>query len=300
MHRVVITGGSGLIGSYLSTLLAGDGWQVVHLTRGGNKNVRYKSFRWDPESGYCDTDAFREGDAIIHLAGANIGDGRWSEARKRKIISSRTLSGQLLHKMTVGTGKIPSVFITASGVNYYGSENSDRIFVESDPPARDFLGETCRLWEAAADLFIGAGVRVVKLRTAVVLARSGSALNRITAPSRAGLVVRFAPGEQYFPWIHIADLCSIYHKALTDTAMSGPFNAVAPHHVTHDQLMSEVARQKRLPVFLPHVPAWLLRVVLGEMAVVLTTGSRISPDHLSSAGYRFRYPDISSALRACL
>jgi uncharacterized protein (TIGR01777 family) len=300
MHRVVITGGSGLIGSYLSTLLAGDGWQVVHLTRGGNKNVRYKSFRWDPESGYCDTDAFREGDAIIHLAGANIGDGRWSEARKRKIISSRTLSGQLLHKMTVGTGKIPSVFITASGVNYYGSENSDRIFVESDPPARDFLGETCRLWEAAADLFIGAGVRVVKLRTAVVLARSGSALNRITAPARAGLVVRFAPGEQYFPWIQITDLCSIYHKALTDTSMSGPFNAVAPHHITYDQLMGEVARQKQLPMFLPRVPAWLLHCVFGEMAVILTTGSRISPDHLSSTGFRFRYPDISSALRACL
>ena len=300
MHRVVITGGSGLIGSYLSTLLAAEGWLVVHLTRGGKMNGRYQAYRWDPESGYCDPDAFREGDAIIHLAAANIGDGRWSESRKSEIIRSRTVSGQLLHRMTVGTGKIPSVFITASGVNYYGSENSERIFTEPDPPAGDFLGETCRLWEATADLFTGAGVRVVKLRTAVVLARSGSALNRMTAPARAGLIVRFAPGDQYFPWIHIADLCSIYHKALTDSTMSGPFSAVAPHHVTHDKVMGEVARLKRLPVFLPRLPAWLLRVVLGEMAVILTTGSRISSDHLSSTGYRFRYPDISSALRACL
>jgi NAD dependent epimerase/dehydratase family enzyme len=141
---------------------------------------------------------------------------------------------------------------------------------------------------------------VVKLRTAVVLARSGSALSKMTAPSKAGVITRLAPGDQYFPWIHIADLCGIYQKALTDSTMSGPFNAAAPHHITHDQLMSEVARQKHLPVFLPHVPVWLLKAVLGEMAVILTAGNRISSDRLSGTGFRFRYPDISSALRACL
>jgi len=113
------------------------------------------------------------------------------------------------------------------------------------------------------------------------------------------LIVRLGKGDQYFPWIHIDDLSAVYHKALTDTAMSGPYNAVAPHQVTHDMLMSEVARQRGLPVFLPHVPGWLLRSVLGEMAVVLTEGSRISSDRLSETGFRFRYPDISSALRAC-
>jgi len=299
MQRVVITGGTGLIGLRLSKLLAGEGWHVVHLTRGKSKESKYPSFRWDPESGYCDTDAFREGDAIIHLAGSNIGEGRWSDARKREIIRSRTVTGELLNRMTVGSGIIPSVFITASGVNYYGSEITERIFTESDPPAGDFLGETCRLWEAAADPFAEAGVRVVKVRTAVVLASSGSALNKMTAPTRAGLVVRLGPGNQYFPWIHIDDLCNVYYKTLTDSAMSGPYNAAAPHHVTHDMLMREVARQKGLPVFLPHVPAWLLRVVLGEMSVLLTTGSRISGERLSAAGFQFRYPDISSALRAC-
>lgn len=300
MHRVVITGGSGLIGSYLSTLLEAEGWQVIHLTRSDPGTGKYPSFKWDPDSGYCDSEAFREGDAIIHLAAANIGEGRWTEARKREIRNSRTVSGELLHKVTVGSGKVPSVFITASGVNYYGSEKSEKIFTEADPPAPDFLGETCRLWEAAADSFSEAGVRVVKLRTSVVLAHTGSALNRMTAPARAGLIVRLAPGDQYFPWIHISDLCNIYHKALTDNSMSGPYNAAAPHHVTHDQLMNEVARQKHLPVFLPHVPKWLLRAVLGEMAVILTAGSKISSDRLSGTGFRFRYPDISSALRACM
>jgi hypothetical protein len=299
MRRVVITGGSGLIGTHLSTLMAGEGWHVVHLTRSKFKGGRYQSYRWDPESGYCDRETFREGDAIIHLAGSNIGQGRWTGSRRREIIGSRIVTGELLSRMTVGSGIIPSVFITASGVNYYGSETSEKIYTETDPPAGDFLGETCRLWEAAADPFTEAGVRVVKVRTAVVLARYGSALNRMTAPAKAGLVVRLGPGNQYFSWIHIDDLCRVYYQTLTDDTMSGPFNAVAPHQVTHDMLMSEVARHKRLPVFLPHVPEWLLRAVLGEMSVILTKGSRISSDRLSGTGFRFRYPDISSALRVC-
>jgi uncharacterized protein (TIGR01777 family) len=299
MRRAVITGGTGLIGSRLSKLLEQEGWHVVHLTRGETRGSKYQSFRWDPASGYCDADAIREGDAIIQLAGSNIGSGRWSKARRKEIISSRTVTGELLHRMSVGSGIMPSVFITASGVNYYGSEVSEQIFTESDPAAGDFLGETCRLWEAAADRFAGAGVRTVKLRTAVVLASSGSALNRMTAPTRAGLVVRLGPGNQYFPWIHIDDLCRVYHKALTDSNMSGPYNAAAPQYVTHDMLMREVARQKGLPVFLPRVPAWLLGAVLGEMSLLLTTGSRISAERLSAAGFQFSYPDISSALRAC-
>lgn len=300
MHRVVITGGTGLIGSRLSTLLAAEGWHVVHLTRNGKKRARYESFRWDPASGFCDPNAFRQGDAIIHLAASNIGEGRWTSARKNEIRLSRTVTGHLLHRMTAGAGIIPSVFITASGVNYYGSGISEHTFSEGDPPADDFLGETCRLWEAAADNFAEAGTRIVKLRTAVVLASAGSALNRMTAPARAGLIVRLAPGNQYFPWIHIDDLCSIYHKAVSDHTISGPYNAVAPHHVTHDILMGEVARQKHLPLFLPRVPEWVLNAVFGEMATVLTRGSRISSDRLSATGFRFRYPDISSALRACL
>lgn len=300
MKRVVITGGTGLIGSHLSELLSAEGFEVVHLTRTVRPGGKYKSYRWDPQNGYCDPEAIEEGDAIIHLAGANIGGKLWSKTRKREIISSRTETAGLLFSVSAGRGIRPSAFITASGVNFYGSKTTQNIYSESDPPADDFLGETCRLWEAAADPFAAAGIRVVKVRTAVVLASSGSALSKMTFPATAGLVVRFGPGSQYFPWIHIDDLCRIYLRAVTDSAMAGPFNAATPDHITHDMLMREVARQKRLPVFLPHVPAWLLKATMGEMSVVLTGGSRISSKRLSDSGFEFKFADIASALRDCL
>ena len=299
MQRVVITGGAGLIGRDLSSILIKNSYEVVHLSRRAPTDVGYRSYRWDPGSGYCDSDAFREGDVIIHLAGANIGARRWSSERKREIINSRVITAGLIYQSTIMAGIIPSAFITASATGIYGSLISDKIHMESDLPANDFLGETCRLWEEAADRFADAGVRVVKVRTAVVLAPHGSALSKLTLPARAGLIVRMGPGNQYFPWIHIDDLCHIYLKAVSDTMMSGPYNASAPHHITLDMLMTEIARQRRLPVILPRVPPWLLRMALGEMSVVLTTGSRVSSEHITRSGYSFTYPDITSALKAC-
>ncbi len=299
MRRVVITGGTGFVGSQLSVLLEKEDYDVVHLSRSRKPGERFRSYRWDPESGYCDNDAFKEGDTVIHLAGANIGEKRWSARRKREIISSRTETASLIYDATVASGIRPDAFITASGKDFYGTRFLEKIFSESDPPGTDFMAETCRLWEAAADPFEASGVRVVRIRTAVVLAPKGSAISKLTAPAGIGLIIRLGPGNQYFPWIHIDDLCNVYLKAVSDSTMSGPFNASVPDHITHDMLMSVLARQKHLPVFLPHVPSWLLRLILGEMSVVLTTGSRISPDRLIRSGFEFRYPDIDRALRAC-
>jgi uncharacterized protein (TIGR01777 family) len=299
MQRVVISGGSGLVGRHLSSMLGRDNFDVVHLSHRKGRKTGYHTYFWDPAKGYCDSEAFHDGDAIIHLAGANIGGRRWTGDRKREIVDSRTKTAKLLYEYSVGAGIIPSVFVTASATGIYGSSITENVFEESDPPADDFLGETCRLWEAGAEPFRAAGVRVVIIRTAPVLAPTGSVLSKMTAAAKAGLIVRVAPGNQYFPWIHINDLCRIYVKSVSDTDMSGPYNASAPDHITHDMFMSEVARQKRLPVFLPHVPVWLMRVVLGEMSVVLTTGSRISSRRLEDAGFGFSYPDIKSALGAC-
>ena len=299
MQRIVITGAGGLIGSRLSGMLSDEGFDVVHLTRNKTKGDKYKSFMWDPDAGICDADAFNEGDIIIHLAGANIGEKRWSPERKREILDSRIKSAGLLSAATIEKGILPSAFISASATGIYGSVISQRIFTENDPPASDFLGETCRLWEAAADPFEAAGIRVVKIRTSVVLAPGGSALSKLRAPAAAGMIIRFAPGHQFFPWIHIDDLCQVYRKAVADAGMTGIFNAVSPEHITHDMLMREIAKQKRLPVFLPCIPEWLARLMLGEMSVVITTGSRVSCDKLTLTGFEFRFPDIRSALKAC-
>jgi uncharacterized protein (TIGR01777 family) len=298
MRRVVITGGTGLVGMHLSALLEKEKYDVVHLSRNRRPEERFNSYHWEPESGYCDKDAFKDGDTVIHLAGANIGEKRWTAQRKRVIISSRTETARLIYDASVASGIRPDAFITASGKDIYGSGISEKIYKETDPPGTDFMAETCRLWEAAADPFEAAGVRVVKIRTALVLAPEGSAISKLKAPARAGLIIRLGTGRQYFPWIHIDDLCNVYLKAVTDSTMSGSFNASAPDHITHDMLMSAIARQKHLPVFLPHVPKWLLHLILGEMSVVLTTGSRISPDRLISSGFEFRYPDIDQALSA--
>jgi uncharacterized protein (TIGR01777 family) len=299
MRRVVITGGTGLVGMHLSALLEKEKYDVAHLTRSRKPGTRFRSYRWDPESGYCDKDAFRDGDTVIHLAGSNIGEKRWNAKRKKEILISRTETARLIYDAFVASGIRPDAFITASGKDYYGSGISEKIYTETDPPGSDFMAETCRSWEAAADPFEAAGVRVTKIRTALVLARKGSALSKLKAPARAGLIIRLGTGKQYFPWIHIDDLCSVYLKAVSDSTMSGPFNASAPDHITHDMLMDAIARQRHLPVLLPHVPPWLLHLVLGEMSVVLTSGSRISPDRLIRSGFEFKYPDIDQALRAC-
>jgi hypothetical protein len=299
MERVVITGGTGLVGTHLSALLEKAAYDVVHLSRRRQTGERYKSFRWDPDSGFCDKNAFNDGDTVIHLAGVNIGEKRWSKRRKNEIVSSRVESAKLVFRASVESGIRLRAFITASGKDYYGAGVSDKIYNETDPPGSDFMAETCRLWEAAADPFGAAGTRVVKIRTSLVLAPEGSALSKLRAPAAAGLIIRLGPGRQYFPWIHIDDLCNVYLKAVRDSAMTGPYNASAPGHITHDMLMNEIARQKHLPVFLPHVPQWMLRLILGEMSMVLTTGSRIAPDRLLHAGFEFKYPEIAQALRAC-
>src|SRR5512133_1401561 len=199
MQRVVMTGASGLIGSRLSPLLEEEGYDVVHLTRERKNGDGNKSFVWDPSGSFADSDAFRPGDIIIHLAGANIGAGRWTRKRKEEIISSRVNSAGLLFAMTVNAGIIPSAFVTASASGYYGAVTGQKIFTETDPPAADFLGETCRKWEEAALPFAQNGVRTVMIRTSVVFAATGSALSKMKMPAAAGLIVRPGPGYQYFP-----------------------------------------------------------------------------------------------------
>jgi uncharacterized protein (TIGR01777 family) len=293
---VLITGGSGLIGKYLTSTLLGEGYDVAHLSRRANQFGRVRVFRWNPEKGVLDPAVFNGIGTIINLAGANIGDGRWTRGRKEEILNSRTKGISLLHRTIVENSIDIKAFISASAIGYYGSVSSERIFTEEDGPGTGFLGNTCRLWEEAADLFASSGIRTVKIRTGVVLEKNDSALRKMMIPAKIGLIVRTGSGRQYMPWIHILDICGIYMKAVKDLNMSGVYNAVSPKHTTHDEFMKTLAGVMGLPVVLPPVPSSLVKAALGEMADVVLKGSRVSSQKIINAGYHFSFGNLHDAL----
>jgi len=297
---VLITGGSGLIGKYLTSALLGEGYDVAHLSRKANQFGRVRVFRWNPEKGVIDPDVFNGIGTIISLAGENIGNGRWTRKRKEAILNSRTEGIRLMHRTIIENSIDIKTFISASAIGYYGSLSSERIFTEDDKPGVGFLGETCRLWEEAADLFSASGIRTVKIRTGVVLEKNDSALRKMMIPAKFGLIVRTGSGRQYMPWIHILDICGIYLKAVRDEKMAGAYNAVSPQHITHNEFMKALAGAMGLPLFLPPMPSFLVRSVLGEMADVVLKGSRISSEKLAGAGYNFSFPEINKALKNVL
>lgn len=297
---VLITGGSGLIGRYLTSVLLEGGYRVSHLSRKTNQFGKVRVFRWDPEKGILDPLVFEGVDYIVNLAGANIGEKRWTGVRKREIESSRIDSAKLLFRV-IKENKIPiKGFISASAVGYYGSITSDRIFTENDQPADDFLGTVCRKWEEAADHFYGIGVRVVKIRTGVVMEKSDSALSKMMIPARFGFLVQTGNGRQYMPWIHISDLCNIYLKAITDKEMNGAYNAVSPQQVTHKVFVKTLSQVIGRPVLPVPVPNIILKAALGEMSDVVLKGSRVSAEKISKSGYTFLYPELAGALKEVL
>lgn len=293
---VLITGGSGLVGRYLTSALLSEGFNVSHLSRGTNQFGKVRVFRWDPSRGILDRGVFDGIDYVINLSGANLGQGRWTEKRKKEILSSRVDSIRLLHNVISDNGISLKAFITASAIGYYGTVNSEEIFTESDQPGTDFLAIVCRKWEEAADLFSESGIRTVKIRAAVVLEKNDSVLSRMMKPAKSGFLVQTGNGGQYMPWIHITDLCNIYIKAINDQVMTGPYNAASPEHVTLKEFMNTLSLVMNRPVFPIHVPAWQLKIIFGEMAGIILKGSRISSDKIKGAGYHFLYSNLRYAL----
>ena len=294
--KILITGGSGLVGSHLIPLLLSKGYNVSCLTRGSDLFPGINTYKWDPERGIIEPNAIDGIDYIVHLAGANIGEKRWTKERKKEIAGSRVNSAIFLHHLVREKGVKLKAFISASATGYYGSVTSEKIFREEDPPSEDFLGTTCRQWEEAADLFSKSGIRTVKIRTAVVLEKNDSALTKLMRPATYGLVIRTGNGRQFMPWIHFSDLCKIYLKAIEDPDVSGAYNAASPHHVTHNEFMVTLAEILKKPVILPPVPAFIIRAFIGEMADVILNGSRISSEKITKAGYKFVFNNLEDAL----
>ena len=296
MAKVLITGGTGLVGTHLSRKLQEMGYEVGILSRTKRNENKLHTYIWDYNKNEIDKDAINTSDYIIHLAGVNLGERRWTSNRRQLVFDSRIKSAELIYNnMDKGNNRLMA-FITASAIGYYGAITYDKVFSETEPPADDFLGQTCKKWEQVADRFTDIGIRTVKIRTGVVLSKQGGVLPKIIIPIKLGIGSAIGDGNQYFPWIHIDDLCSIYLKAIEDTKMIGAYNAVAPEYITNRQFMETIARNLDKPFWFPKIPAIAIKVILGKMSEMILTGSRISSDKIKNSGFVFRYPNLESAL----
>jgi uncharacterized protein len=297
MATILITGGSGMIGRFLADHMMRAGFDVVFLS--GSKKVipGIKTYYWDCENGIIDNNAFTDVSFIIHLAGANIGEKRWTAQRKKLILESRVNSAELLFSKVKELKVNLKAFITASAIGIYGSNTTDKIFTENDTSAPDFLGEVCAKWEAAADKFEGLGVRTVKIRTGIVLATNGGVLARLIMPFKFGVGVGLGTGKQYFPWIHIFDLANIYQEAIENSQMHGAYNAVVPEQIKSDDFLRTLAKVLNRPFWLPNIPVFVLRLLMGEMSQILTGGSGIFPKKLQDMNFKFKFCSAEEALK---
>jgi uncharacterized protein len=294
--KIVITGGSGLIGRMLISRLVAKGYRVTLLSRHRKNDLQVPVCHWNPGRKTIDPDALQDAEAIIHLAGTGIGDQRWTRKRKREIISSRVDTALFLLEEVQKAALPLKTFISSSATGYYGAITTPRIYKEEDFPAGDFLGQTCSLWEEVADRFAETGARVVKIRTGIVLSGEGGALPRMTAPVRLAISPVFGKGKQWIPWIHISDLCDLYIKALEDPSMEGAYNGVSPQAVTGRDFMREAANAMGKPFIPLCVPPFSMKWILGEMSAILLEGSRVSCGKALQAGFDFRYPDLNTAM----
>lgn len=292
MSTVLLTGSTGLVGKSLTGLLKRSGYTVRQFTTRRELAQQEGYFCWNPATGECDERAFDGAEYIIHLAGSSIGAGRWTAQRKKEILESRTHSTALLFEKVQLLSPPLKAFVSASATGYYGSATTGTVFDEYSPAGTDFLAGVCIAWEKAADRFQQAGIRTVKMRTGVVLAKGAPALDKMLLPIKLGVGGPLGNGRQYMPWIHLDDLCALYLRALEDETMTGAWNAVAPEHITNRELMKTLAKKLGKPFFFPPVPAFLLKLLLGEMAVIITEGSRVTSRRLKAAGYEFNYSEI--------
>jgi len=300
-QRVLITGGTGLIGKHLTKLLLGKGYQVSLLSRGREKIDGVEVYNWDVREGYIESGALENIDYLIHLAGAGVADERWSEERKKLIVESRTRTIELIAKKLNETGTRPRVFVSASGSSYYGEDTGNRHHIEETPPGNDFLSRVTVAWEKAADSIAALGIRTVKLRTGIVLTKEGGALEKMAQPARFGFGATLGSGNQWVSWIHIDDICRMYLEAMENESWVGPYNAVTANPVTNEELTKQICRVLHRPQWLPNVPSFALRMVFGEMAnVVLGSNCVVNWRIAKETDFQYEFPKLGLALEQIL
>jgi uncharacterized protein (TIGR01777 family) len=294
---VGISGATGLIGAALQQQLRASGHRVLTLVR-RREQANEGSIWWDPSSPDNDLSALAGARAVVHLAGENVAQRRWSEAQKRRIHDSRQLGTENLSRSLAKLDPRPSLLISASGIGFYGNRG-ERLMDETEPAGPGFLSRVCIAWEAGADAARAAGIRVVHPRIGMVLAAEGGALAKMLPVFRLGLGARMGSGQQYLSWISLPDLVRVLLFAITTPTLSGPVNAVSPNAVSNIEFTRTLARVLGRPA--PFVvPAAALRLALGELSTELLSSQRVRPGVLEHAGFQFQHPELEGALRAVL
>ena len=298
--RILMSGATGLIGKALGERLVESGHTVWGLSRRARaSDARFERyFAWDTLGGPLPDEALQGVDAIVHLAGEPVAEGRWNPEKKRRIRESRTQGTAAVVEAIARAQVKPKVLLAASAVGYYGDRGTD-VLREDDKPGSSFLSQVCVAWEQESAKASTLGVRVVQHRIGIVLAKEGGALPKMATPFRMGIGGKLGTGAQYVPWIHLDDAVGLLAFALETAAASGPLNTVAPHEVTNAEFTQALGHTLHRPTF-ASVPAFALRLALGEMADATLESQRVTAEKAIALGYVFRYPTLGPALQALL
>ena len=293
--KILVVGGTGLIGSHLKNRLREEGVTVNLLSR--KKSKENNVFLWDIKNNYIDLKAFKEVSGIINLTGANIAKGKWTSKRKRILYDSRILSTRFLFETVKKNNILIDFFISSSAIGYYGTKKSSLIFKEDDRCGIDFLAKLCVDWEKEAQRFNELNIRTVLIRTGIVLTKYQGALEKIKLPIKFGILPLIGTGKQSFPWIHIDDLIAIISNSINNKKYIGPYNAVAPvAYTSYLELNTKIAEILDKRVLRVKIPTILLNFAFGKLSETLTNGNQIAADKLIAIGFNFKYKKLDSAL----
>ncbi|WKK76818.1 TIGR01777 family oxidoreductase [Marivirga salinae] len=296
MKKVLITGGSGLVGTEISALLKGKGYDVAHLTRNKKDDYPYQQFEWDIQKQEMEEEAIRFADVIIHLAGAGVADKKWTDDRKEIIIKSRTESASLLHKTIAKMpAEAPEHFISASAIGYYGMDTGDKLMDEKSAAGNDFLAEVTIKWEASVDQFETLEIPTTKIRIGIVLSDKGGALPQLAQPIKLYAGAPLGSGKQWMSWIHIVDLARLFLHVM-ENKLTGVYNGVGINPATNKEVTKAVAKALNKPLILPNVPSFAMKLILGEMAQMVLGGNKVSAEKTLNSGFRFKFEDLDKAL----
>lgn len=298
--KILITGGSGLVGQKLTQRLLEKGYKVSILSRKNIQNANISYYQWDIEKGYINPEALQGVHCIMHLAGAGVADKTWTKERKWEILESRIRSTELLCNSLKELDEKPLSFISASAIGIYGDRDINTKLTENSSPGNGFLAEVTQLWEKSVDSISDLGIRVAKIRIGIVLSTQGGALPKICQPIKLGAGASLGSGEQGVSWIHIDDLCDIFIYALENSSIQGAYNAVAPEPVDNYLLTKAIAKQIKKPLLLPNVPSFVMKLMLGEMASMVLEGNWVSAEKILAAGFKFKFPNLNKALQDLL